>query len=129
MGELYILLHSPPILWCDSLGITFRTVDPIFHSRTKHVEIDFHFVHENVLTTSLLFDISQFGLNWWYFNKTTITYLFLILRSKLTRSVFLDGGCWRRLKHVTKWFYNLLLKDSHCLLSKVLDNSVLIDKS
>lgn len=35
-------------LWCDNLGSTYLCVNPIFHGRTKHIEIDYHFVRERV---------------------------------------------------------------------------------
>lgn len=42
--------HQPKTacIWCDNLGATYLTVNPVFPSRMKHVEIDYHFVRERV---------------------------------------------------------------------------------
>ncbi|GJT67899.1 neutral alpha-glucosidase [Tanacetum coccineum] len=48
LHELGIRSSSTPILWCDNLGATYLSANPIFHARTKHVEINNHFVQEKV---------------------------------------------------------------------------------
>nr|GEW12498.1 uncharacterized mitochondrial protein AtMg00810-like isoform X1 [Tanacetum cinerariifolium] len=44
LNELEICSSSTPILWCDNLGATYLSANPIFYACTKHVKIDYHFV-------------------------------------------------------------------------------------
>jgi hypothetical protein len=46
--ELQLPLLSPPTLWCDNSGALALASNPVFHARTKHIEVDFHFIREKV---------------------------------------------------------------------------------
>ncbi|XP_019184565.1 PREDICTED: uncharacterized protein LOC109179510 [Ipomoea nil] len=46
LRELGLHTGVPPTLWCDNLGATYTCANPVFHARTKHAEIDFHFVRD-----------------------------------------------------------------------------------
>jgi hypothetical protein len=48
LAELRISTSSMTTLWCDNLGATFLSANPVFHARTKHVEVDYHFVCDRV---------------------------------------------------------------------------------
>lgn len=53
LRELGIKLTQTSILWCDNLGAKYLTANPIFHARTKDIEVDFHFVRERVSNKQL----------------------------------------------------------------------------
>ena len=53
LHELRVPFVASPTLWCDNLGATFLSTNPVFHARTKHVEVDHHFVRELVARNQL----------------------------------------------------------------------------
>jgi hypothetical protein len=53
LSELYIDLINTLVIYCDNVGATQLSSNPVFHSRMKHVAIDYHFLHEKVQTGKL----------------------------------------------------------------------------
>ncbi|KAH9716300.1 retrovirus-related pol polyprotein from transposon RE1 [Citrus sinensis] len=51
--EIGINLIKPPVLICDNFSSLHMSKNHVFHTRTKHIELDYHFVRENV-TSGLL---------------------------------------------------------------------------
>ena len=83
LNELGVSVQRPT-LWCDNLGATYLAAYPVFHARTKHVEVDFHFVRERVASGQLCVQfISTADQIADVFTKPLSSQRFLFLRSKL----------------------------------------------
>jgi hypothetical protein len=82
--ELHVSLTTVPKIWCDNLGALALASNPVYHARTKHIEVDYHFIHEKVLNK----DISVHYLSTHIqladiFTKGLSSSCFLFLRDKL----------------------------------------------
>lgn len=53
MTDLGISIPTVPVIYCDNVGATYLAANPIFHSRMKHVALDYHFVRGNVQSGAL----------------------------------------------------------------------------
>jgi hypothetical protein len=51
--EIGLQISSKPVIYCDNLGATYVSANPVFHSKMKHLGLDYHFVRENVQAGSL----------------------------------------------------------------------------
>ena len=97
-ADIGFQLHVLPQIRCDNISAISLASNLVFHARTKHVEIDYHFIREKVLlgqisvqhvsTLSQIVDI---------FTKSLPTARFLSLADKLSirSSTFSLRGCVR----------------------------------
>ena len=46
--EMKIPLSRATVVYCDNISAIYLSSNPVQHQRTKHVEIDIHFVREKV---------------------------------------------------------------------------------
>jgi hypothetical protein len=79
LHELQTSSSRCTLVYCDNISAVYLSTNPVQHQRTKHVEIDLHFVREkvaigqvcvlHVLTTSQFVDIFTKGLPSSMFNE------------------------------------------------------------
>ena len=48
LTELGINVVTKPVIYCDNIGATYLAANPFFHSRMKHIALDYHFVRQFV---------------------------------------------------------------------------------
>ncbi|XP_019054242.1 PREDICTED: uncharacterized protein LOC109115063 [Nelumbo nucifera] len=53
LREMNVTLRKVPLLLCDNLNSILLSANSILHSRTKHMELDIHFVREKVIRKEL----------------------------------------------------------------------------
>jgi hypothetical protein len=54
LRALDVYLMEPVQVYCDNVSATYLTANPVFHARTKHIEIYFHFVRERVASGDVI---------------------------------------------------------------------------
>ena len=48
LGELHVKLDNATLVYYDNISAVYLSENPVHHGRTKHVELDVHFVREKV---------------------------------------------------------------------------------
>ncbi|MCO5576489.1 hypothetical protein L7F22_030299 [Adiantum nelumboides] len=49
LGDLRIQVQRPIDIHCDNLSSIQLAQNPVFHAKTKHIEVDYHYIRERVL--------------------------------------------------------------------------------
>lgn len=85
LKEIKISISHCPTIWCDNLSTVALSTNLVFHVRTKHVEVDSHFVHDRVLASKrLVLHIPLVEQSVDIFTKPLSISQFNCLRSKLS---------------------------------------------
>ena len=95
LQELHIPLQCSPILWCENVGAAYLAANPVFHALTKHIEIDDHFVQEQVKVKNLCIGyLATKDQTSDILTKSLPKHRFIFLKSKLHLLPTLDlWGC------------------------------------
>lgn len=51
--DLHVYLSQPPSFYCDNISTIALATNPILHNRTKHDDVDFHFIREPLANKSI----------------------------------------------------------------------------
>jgi hypothetical protein len=54
LKDIHVFLSTTPTIWCDNVSALALASNRIYHTRTKHIEVDYHFVREKVLNQDVL---------------------------------------------------------------------------
>jgi hypothetical protein len=48
-------MDAPVVIYCDNISSTLLANNSVYHARTKHIEVHYHFIREKVLTKEIDF--------------------------------------------------------------------------
>jgi len=46
-------VDAPVVIYCDNISSILLANDPVYHARTKHIEVHYHFIREKVLAKEI----------------------------------------------------------------------------
>jgi len=53
VSNLGQLLDAPIVIYCDNIGSILFANNLVYHARTKHIEVHYHFIREKVLAKEI----------------------------------------------------------------------------
>jgi hypothetical protein len=46
-------MDAPVVIYCDNINSILLANNPVYHARTKHIEVHYHFIRKKVLTKEI----------------------------------------------------------------------------
>ncbi len=46
-------MDAPVVIYCDNISSILLANNPVYHVRTKHIEVHYHFIREKILTKEI----------------------------------------------------------------------------
>jgi hypothetical protein len=53
LTDLGLLVNAPVVIYCDNISSILLANNSVYHVRTKHIEVHYHFIREKVLTKEI----------------------------------------------------------------------------
>lgn len=53
LKEMSIEVVDTPTIWCDNSGAVAHSANPVLHKKSKHFELDLHFIREKVVAGAI----------------------------------------------------------------------------
>jgi hypothetical protein len=53
LSDLGQLVDAPIVICCDNISSILLVNNPVYHARTKHIEVHYHFIREKVLAKEI----------------------------------------------------------------------------
>jgi hypothetical protein len=53
LSDLGLLVDAPVVIYCDNISSILLANNPVYHARTKHIEVHYHFIRKKVLAKEI----------------------------------------------------------------------------
>jgi len=53
LSDLGQLVDAPVVIYCDNISSILLANNPVYHAKTKHIEVHYHFIKEKVLAKEI----------------------------------------------------------------------------
>ena len=63
LHELHVTISKTPTIYCDNVGVTYLSHNPVFHTYMEHVAVDFAYVCDQVQDHRVMLHILMLVIN------------------------------------------------------------------